>query len=108
MKSIGPLLGLTLFALPSFVFTAESVECRVTSRFSSQGSVASTVIDALRGAKKRLVIALCGFDNMDLGDDLIQMVKKGVVVKLKIDAAHSRSKKIAALIDRLKAGGVEI
>ena len=108
MKPVGPLLGLALLALPALAVAADNVDCRVTSRFSSQGSVGKFVIDALRSAKERLTIALYGFDNMELGDELIQLAKKGVVVKLKVDTARSKNKKIVALIDRLKAGGVEV
>jgi phosphatidylserine/phosphatidylglycerophosphate/cardiolipin synthase-like enzyme len=97
-----------LAQLPGLSWAEEPVECRVLSQFSSQGSVGKTVIDALRSAKERLTIALYGFDNADLGDELTQLVKKGVIVKLKIDTARSKSKKIVNLIDRLKAGGVQV
>lgn len=108
MKSAAPLFGLLLFALPALVAAADTVDCRVTSRFSSQGSIGKTVIGALRSAKERLTIALYGFDNMELGDELIQLVKKGVVVKVKVDTARSKNKKVVALIDQLKAGGVAV
>ena len=87
---------------------ADSIDCRVNSRFSSQGSVGKTVTEAIRGAKERLTLALYGFDNMDLGDELLELVKKKVVVRVKIDTARSAGKKIVALLDKLKAGGVEI
>ena len=45
---------------------------------------------------------------MELGDELIQLVKKKVVVRFKVDTARSKNKKIVALIDQLKAGGVEV
>jgi phosphatidylserine/phosphatidylglycerophosphate/cardiolipin synthase-like enzyme len=97
-----------LTQLSGLARAAEPIDCRAEARFSSQGSVGKAVIDALRGAKERLTIALYGFDNMDLGDELIQLVKKAVVVKLKIDTARSKSKKIVDLINRLKAGGMQV
>jgi phosphatidylserine/phosphatidylglycerophosphate/cardiolipin synthase-like enzyme len=80
----------------------------VRSQFSSQGSVGKVVTEAIRGTKERLTVALYGFDNTDLGEELIQLAKKGAAVKLKIDTARSASKKILALIDKLKAGGIEV
>ena len=99
---------LALAVWPGLVRAADPIDCRVDARFSGQGSVGKAVIDAVRGTKERLIIALYGFDNTDLGDELIQLVKKGVLVKLKIDTARSASKKIVNLIDRLKAGGVQL
>ncbi|MGH7872730.1 MAG: phospholipase D-like domain-containing protein [Candidatus Binatia bacterium] len=97
-----------LLLLPGLALAADPMDCRVDARFSSQGSIGKAVIDAIRGAKERLSIALYGFDNTDLGDELIQLAKKGVAVKLKIDTARSASKKIVNLIERLKAGGVQV
>jgi len=108
MKTIGPLLGLTLFALPALGAAADNIDCRVTSRFSSQGSVGKALKEAIRGTKERLTVALYGFDNTDLGDELLELVKKKVTVRLKIDKSRSARKKLAALIDQLKAGGVDI
>ena len=86
----------------------DGFECRVTSRFSSQGSVGKAVTEAIRGAEERLTIALYGFDNTDLGEELLKLVNKKVKVRLKVDTARSASKKIVALVDKLKAGGVEV
>jgi phosphatidylserine/phosphatidylglycerophosphate/cardiolipin synthase-like enzyme len=97
-----------LLFLPALAVAAETTDCRVRSQFSSQGSVGSVVTEAIGGAKERLTVALYGFDNTDLGDQLLELVKKKVVVRLKIDTARSASKKILALIDKLKAGGVEV
>ena len=99
-------LALLLFGVS--VVAADAVKCQVTSRFSSQGSVGKVVIDAIRATNERLTLALYGFDNPELGDELLQLVKKKVKVRLKIDTARSASKKIVALIDKLRAGGVEV
>jgi phosphatidylserine/phosphatidylglycerophosphate/cardiolipin synthase-like enzyme len=107
MKLLGPLLGLTFFVLPAIV-AADSAACRVTPHFSSQGSVGKALTEAIRGTKERLTVALYGFDNTDLGDELLELVKKKVTVRLKIDKSRSARKKLVALIDRLKAGGVDV
>lgn len=65
-------------------------------------------MDVIRGTEERLTVALYGFDNPELGDELLKLVKKKVTVRVKVDTARSASKKINALISRLKAGGVEV
>ncbi|HWH77378.1 MAG TPA: phospholipase D-like domain-containing protein [Candidatus Binatus sp.] len=97
-----------LLLMPVSVVAADPIDCRVASQFSSQGSVGKTLTEAIRGSTERLTLALYGFDNSDLGDELLKLVKKNVSVRIKIDAARSASKKIVALIERLKAGGVEV
>lgn len=97
-----------LLLLAVSVVAADAIDCHVTTRFSSQGSVGNAVIDAIRGTTERLTIALYGFDNTDLSDELLELVKKKVTVRLKIDTARSASKKIVTLIDKLKAGGVQV
>jgi len=87
---------------------AESAVCRVDSRFSSQGSMGKTVIETIRESRQRLTLALYGFNNTDLGAELLKLAKDNVTVRLKIDAAKSTSKKVARLIEKLKAGGVQV
>ncbi len=82
---------LALLLLAVSVVAADAIDCQVTSGFSSQGSVGKTVIDTIRGTTERLTIALYGFDNTDLGDGLLQLVKKKVIVRLKIDTTRSAS-----------------
>ncbi len=97
-----------LLLLGVAVVVADATECQVTSHFSSQGSVGKAVTAAIHDTTEHLTLALYGFDNSDLGDELLQLVKKKIVVRLKIDTARSASKKIVALINKLKAGGVEV
>lgn len=110
MKTKTGLSGVLLMALlvtpRGTAHGADASNCRVAAQFSSQGSVGKVVVDALRAAKSRVTIALYGFDNTDLGDELIQLAKKNVAVKLKVDTARSKSKKIVSLIARLRTGGV--
>ncbi len=108
MKSLGLYLALSILLWPQFGFAAESVDCRVATKFSSQGSVGKAVSEAIRETKERLTLALYGFDNSDLGDELLKLAKKKVAVRVKVDTARSASQKIVALIDKLKAGGVEV
>jgi phosphatidylserine/phosphatidylglycerophosphate/cardiolipin synthase-like enzyme len=108
MSRLSGFAALLLSLLIAASAHADAVDCRVSSQFSSQGSVGKVVTEAIRGAKERLTIALYGFDNTDLADELIDLVKKKVAVRVKVDSARSASKKIIAIIDKLKAGGVEV
>ena len=109
MKFFGWCLGLTLLIGAGPALAAESsINCRVNTRFSSQGSVGKAVIEAIRDTERRLTLALYGYDNPDLGDELLKLVKKNVTVRLKVDSARSASKKIVKLIEELKAGGVQV
>ena len=87
---------------------ADGFECRVSPKFSSRDSLAQAVTDSLRQAKQKVILALYGFNNNDLADELIKLAKKGVVVRVKIDTAKGAEKKTGALISRLKSGGVEV
>jgi phosphatidylserine/phosphatidylglycerophosphate/cardiolipin synthase-like enzyme len=97
---------LEIFAMPALA--AASIECRVDARFSSLGSVVTTVTESIRDTKDRLTLALYGFDNNDLADELLKLVNKNVTVRLKVDTARSATKKILTLMERLKAGGVQV
>jgi phosphatidylserine/phosphatidylglycerophosphate/cardiolipin synthase-like enzyme len=66
------------------------------------------VTDSLNHAKQQVHLALYGFNNNDLAEELVKLAKRGVVVRVKIDTAKGAEKKTGALIGRLKAGGVEV
>lgn len=108
MKSCIGCLVWTLVSLAMPAPTAASMDCQVDARFSSQGSVGKAVTEAIRETKEQLTIALYGFDNTQLGDELLKLAKKNVTVRLKVDTARSASKKIVTLMEQLKAGGVQV
>jgi hypothetical protein len=90
-------LALVFLLVPRSALAADTVDCQVTGRFSSQGSVGRAVTDAIRETKERLTIALYGFDNTDLGDELLKLAQKNIVVRLKVDTARSAGKKMVRL-----------
>jgi phosphatidylserine/phosphatidylglycerophosphate/cardiolipin synthase-like enzyme len=90
------------------VNAADGFDCRVNPKFSSRDSLAQAVSESLRQAKQRVTLALYGFNNNDLAEELVKLAKKGVVVRVKIDTAKGAEKKTGALIGRLKSGGVEV
>lgn len=97
------------FLLQSWqVNAADGFDCRVSPKFSSRDSLAQAVSESLRQAKQQVTLALYGFNNNDLAEELVKLAKKGVVVRVKIDTAKGAEKKTGALIGRLKSGGVEV
>jgi phosphatidylserine/phosphatidylglycerophosphate/cardiolipin synthase-like enzyme len=99
---------IALGLLPTLTIAAEPYDCRVQSQFSSQGSVGTKVLQAVSQTKERLTLALYGFDNTELANELLKLVKSHVMVRLKVDAKRSASKKITKLVEDLKAGGVQV
>ena len=108
MKHLNSFLGLMLLFVPRLALGAEAVDCRVSAWFSSQGSIGKGLTEVIGETKERLTVALYGFDNTDLGDQLLKLAKKNVAVRLKVDTARSAGKKIVALIEKLKAGGIQV
>jgi mitochondrial cardiolipin hydrolase len=108
MKKLIYITMITVGLLPAVTLSADSYDCRVQSQFSSQGSIGTNVREAIGQAKERLTLALYGFDNTELGEELLKLAKNHVTVRLKVDAKRSASKKITKLVEDLKAGGVQV
>jgi phosphatidylserine/phosphatidylglycerophosphate/cardiolipin synthase-like enzyme len=98
-----------LFLLaPGLVESDQALDCRVSPKFSSHDSIAQAVVEAVRQTRNRITLALYGFNNKELADELARLAKKNVVVRLKLDTAKSSEKKTARLIETLKASGVHV
>ncbi len=100
------LLGLLMF--PRVGGSVDAVDCRVTPKFSSQGSIAQAVMGAIRETNERIDLALYGFNNDDLAQELLRLARRGVIVRLKIDDAKAHSKKTARFLKTLAKSGVQI
>lgn len=100
--------GFWLMTCAEIAYSAQAFECRTVAQFASEGSVGKAVIDALRGTKERLMIALYGFDNPALGAELVALAKKQVTVRVKVDTGRGAAKKMTQLVEELKAGGVQV
>jgi len=87
---------------------ADSFDCRVSPKFSSRDNLGHAVGESLRQAKQQVTVALYGFNNSDLAEELVKVAKKGVIVRVKIDSAKGAEKKTGVLISRLKSGGVSV
>jgi phosphatidylserine/phosphatidylglycerophosphate/cardiolipin synthase-like enzyme len=108
LKYLAACICFCAFVTATTAVAAQAIDCRVTPQFSSQGSFGETVKEAIRGTKEQLTVAMYGFDNTELGDELLQLAKKGVRVRLKIDTARNGSKKIVTLINKLRGAGVVV
>lgn len=101
------LLGILLLG-PVLAHAREGVACRVTANFSSEGSIGAELTQALRQVKQRIALALFGFNNVRLAEELAKLARNGVRVRLKVDAAKSMEKKTGGVVDFLKAAGVQV
>ena len=99
---------LALLIWGGVVMAADTFDCRVSPKFSSRESLAKAVTNSLGQAKKRVTLALYGFNNNELAEELVQLAKKGIAVRLKIDTAKGAEKKTGAIIGRLKEAGGQI
>lgn len=101
-------LIMLLVALPKPVVADEAVACQVQARFPQGGSLGEVVSAALRGARSRVIVALYGFNNSALADELVKLAQRQIIVEVKIDAEKYRAKKTRRLIDRVKKAGVRV
>ena len=90
------------------VRAGEGADCRVTANFPGARSIGAALTQALRQARQRVTLALYGFNNAQLADELAKLAREGVVVRLKVDGGKSTEKKTAGVVDFLKAAGVQI
>ena len=97
-----------LLLLPGLAHAENGVACQVTVRFSGEGSISAGLTQALRQANQRITLALFGFNNVQLADELAKLAKKGVVVRLKVDTAKSLEKKTGGVVEFLKSAGVQV
>jgi mitochondrial cardiolipin hydrolase len=107
MRTIAGAL-MILFMFGHLAKAADSFDCQINPKFSSGESLAKAVTDSLTQAKQRVLLALYGFNNQNLAEELMKVAKRGVTVRLKIDTAKGAEKKTDALIARLKSAGVEV
>jgi phosphatidylserine/phosphatidylglycerophosphate/cardiolipin synthase-like enzyme len=87
---------------------AEDLDCKVTPTFSSAGSIGETVAREIRATEKKISLALFGFNNPRLAEDLAHLAKRGVAVRIKIDAAKGGQKKETEVVEMLKSAGAEV
>lgn len=107
MKRLG-VISLAAFLCAASAHGAESIDCKVMPSFSSGGSIGDTVAREIRATQRKTLLALFGFNNPRLADELAQLAKRGVSVRVKIDATKGELKKEAGLAGMLKSAGAEV
>jgi len=95
-----------LVVLPAYA--NETASCKVKALFHSQGSIGAAVIAEIRQARSTLLLALYGFDNRALAEELVKIAARGVSVSVKIDAAKNKEKRESKIVEFLTASGVRV
>jgi len=95
-----------LVVLPAYA--DETAICKVKALFHSRGSIGAAVIAEIRQARSTLLLALYGFDNRALAEELVKIAARGVSVSVKIDAAKSKEKRESKIVEFLTASGVRV
>src|SRR5262245_54225091 len=104
---------LLLFLFPRLLMSSstpadESLNCKVKAYFPSTSKIGEGLSQELKQARKEVLIALYGFNNPALAEDLTKLAQRGVKIRVKIDTAKGGEKKESKLIATLKAAGVDV
>lgn len=86
----------------------QTLNCKVQAWFHSERSIGAAVTQEIRQARSTVLLALYGFDNRALAEELARIAGRGVSVSVKIDAAKSKDKRESRIIEFLKASGVRV
>ncbi len=86
----------------------EALHCKVRATFSSGGSIGEAVAQEIRQTRSKLSLALYGFSNSALAEDLAKLAARGVTVRLKIDTEKSAERKESQVIKLLRTAGVRV
>src|SRR5262245_14235054 len=104
---------LLLFLFPRLLMSSstpadESLNCKVKAYFPSTSKIGEGLSQELKQARKEVLIALYGFNNPALAEDLTKLAQRGVTIRVKIDTAKGADKKDSRLAANLKAAGVTV
>ncbi len=109
---MGKALHLSFFLLALFFArpagAEQALNCKVRAGFHSEGSIGAAVTQEIGQARSTVLLALYGFDNRALAEELAKIAARGVSVSVKIDAAKSKDKKESRIIEFLKTSGVRV
>ena len=109
MKSVIFLLVISL--CPTILWAGESsplIDCKVKARLTSQGSIGETILEELRQTKTKLSMAIYGFNNLELAEELVNLAKRGISVRIKMDDQKTMKMKHRRVIQSLRARGVPV
>ena len=86
----------------------ESINCEVKAYFPGTSKIGEALARELNQAKKVVLIALYGFNNPALAEELTKLAQRGVKIRVKIDTVKGAEKKESKLIATLKATGISV
>jgi len=86
----------------------DAITCQVRSALASDGSIVQQLRNALQQAHSEVLVALYGFNNPILAHELVSLAKRGVRLRVKIDAEKTTKRKTRALIDLLRSAGISV
>ena len=84
------------------------ISCQVQANFSSQGSIGDELLKEIRQAKSKLFLAVFGFTNMRLAEELVNLSKQGIAVRIKMEETKTVKKRHYQVVQFLRAGGVPV
>ena len=102
---------LVISLCPIILWAGESsplIDCKVKARFTSQGSVGETILEELRQTRTKLSMAIYGFNNMVLAEELVNLAKRGISVRIKMDGHKTMKKKHRRVVQFLWAEGIPV
>lgn len=105
--TVGALYLLVAMMIPG-AHANDAITCQVRTALASEGSISEQLRMALQPARSEVLVALYGFNNPILAHELESLAKKGVRVRVKIDAEKTTKRKTHALLERLRAAGVTV
>lgn len=107
-KAVCAAVFVMVFSLAQSSRANEILTCKVRALFHSRGGIGEAVTQEIRQVRSNLFLALYGFDNRALAEELAKIAARGVSVSVKIDAAKSKEKKEARIVEFLKTSGVRV
>ena len=110
MKKTVGLLILLLCCSPALAGETDApVNCKVRASFSSEGSIAEAVLKEVRQARSKLSLALYGFNNVVMCEELVKLASQGIDIRVKVDKKKTMKKKRGRrVVEILKAAGIKV
>jgi len=88
--------------------SGRDLTCKTRPSFSSDGSLGEIVLRELRQSRSTVRLALYGFNNTTIAEELIRLAGRGISVRVKIDAEKSAEKRERQIIEMLRPAGIEV
>ncbi|MCZ6622595.1 MAG: phospholipase D-like domain-containing protein [Deltaproteobacteria bacterium] len=107
-KTVGLLI---LLLCPSGAMAAglnAPVNCKVWSSFSNRGSIGETILKEIRKTRSKLSLALYGFNNQVIAEELVKLAGQGIMVRVKVGKDKSLKKRHRRVVRLLREAGISV